>query len=110
MLTTVEKVLFVVLALVSLALAVRAFLHMARSIQRGEGKLHLDRFVARAARALWIYVSQQTTLRRRPLVSLLHLGVVWGFTFFFLVNFGDVLEGFFGGFKFLGTQGMFATA
>lgn len=110
MLTTAEKIVFAALAILSLALAARAFLHMARSIQRGEGTLHLDGLLARALRALWIYLSQQTTLRRRPLVSLLHLGVVWGFTFYFLVNFGDVLEGFFGGFKFLGVQGPLASA
>ena len=110
MLTTIEKLLFLVLALASVGLAARSFYQMYRSIYRGEGKLYLDRLPQRAWRALVIYFSQRTTLRRRRLVSLLHLGVVWGFTFYFLVNFGDVLEGYFEGFKFLGTEGALAGA
>ncbi|MBE0702562.1 MAG: (Fe-S)-binding protein, partial [Afipia sp.] len=41
----------------------------------------------------------KTTLRARRITSLFHLGVVWGFTFYFLVNTLDVLRGFIPGFE-----------
>ncbi|MCJ7708716.1 MAG: (Fe-S)-binding protein, partial [Anaerolineales bacterium] len=40
--------------------------------------------------------------RARPLTSLFHAFVVWGFTFYLLVNLGDVLQGFIPGFVFIG--------
>lgn len=79
-------------------------------VRRGGDKLYLERLPQRALRALRIYLSQQTTLRARPLVSWLHVGVVWGFTFYFIVNLGDVLEGFIADFKFLGEGGLLAAA
>lgn len=110
MLSTVEQILFIVVAIASVALAARGFFQMYKIILRGEGKLHLDGLIGRAMNALGVYLTQRTTLKKRPLTSLLHLGVVWGFTFYFLVNFGDVLEGFFADFRFLGTGGLLAGA
>lgn len=109
MLSTFEKIAFILLAIGSVALALRGFRHMWLVVRRGGDKLYLERLPQRALRALRIYLSQQTTLRARPLVSLLHLGVVWGFTFYFIVNLGDVLEGFIADFKFLGKEGLLAT-
>lgn len=108
MLTVIEKLLFIVLVAAALVFAGRGFLYMFKVVMRGEGTLNLTRLPARALEALSIYFSQRTTLRARPLVSLLHLGVVWGFTFYFLVNVGDVLEGYFPVFRFLGTSGLIA--
>ncbi|MFN8420581.1 MAG: (Fe-S)-binding protein [Anaerolineae bacterium] len=103
MLTVVEKILFVVLAVGTLALAYRGFRDMFKIVMRGEDDLVLDNLPSRAIKALGLYLSQQTTLKTRPLTSLLHLGVVWGFTFYFLVNVGDGLEGYLPDFQFLGT-------
>ncbi len=102
MLTVVEKFLFPLLVVGALALAYRGFLQMYKIIMRGEDDLALDNIVGRAVRATALYLSQQTTLKTRQLTSLLHLGVVWGFTLYFLVNLGDVLEGYIPDFKFLG--------
>ncbi|GAB4551451.1 MAG: (Fe-S)-binding protein [Anaerolineae bacterium] len=110
MLSTVEKIAFIVLAVAAMGLAFRGFRHMWLIVQRGSGTLHLDRLPQRVIHALRVYLSQSTTLRARRLVSVFHLGVVWGFTFYFLVNFGDVLEGFFPDFKFLGHDGLLAGA
>jgi hypothetical protein len=95
MLTTVEKILFVLVAVGALALSYRGFRQMYLIINRGEGKLYLDGFVKRAINALVVFLTQTTVLKRRPLVSILHVGVAWGFTFYFLVNLIDVLEGYF---------------
>jgi Fe-S oxidoreductase len=110
MLTIIEKILFVVMVIGALYYAQRGFLAMYKIVMRGEGKLHLEDLPSRAINALRIYMTQQTTLRTRKLSSILHLGIVWGFTFFFLVNLGDFLEGFIPGFKFLGTSGLLAGA
>lgn len=106
MLTSVEQMLFILLALFSLGAAYSGFYEMYAIINRGEGQLHWNRLPARVWNALVIYVTQSTTLRTRRLSSLFHLGIVWGFTFYFLVNVGDVLEGFLNNYIFLAETGL----
>ena len=91
MLTTFEKMLFVMLSLIAVGATYAGFLEMAGVINRGEGRLALNNLPRRASHALWVYLSQQTTLKTRRVTSLFHLGVVWGFTFYFLVNVVDAL-------------------
>lgn len=98
MLTSVEQMVFILLALFSLGAAYQGFFDMWRIINRGEGKLYLDNLPARLWKALRVYLTQQTTLKTRSITSLFHLGVVWGFTFYFLVNVLDVLNGYIEGF------------
>jgi Fe-S oxidoreductase len=106
MLTPVEQMLFLLLALLAVGAAYSGFREMYLIIYRGEGRLHWDKLPVRVWNALMIYLTQRTTLRTRRLTSLLHLGVVWGFTFYFLVNFGDFLQGFIPGFVFLEGTGL----
>src|SRR5262249_41355315 len=101
MLTSVEKMLFTLLALFALGATYNSFLQMGQVINRGQGKLYLDHLPSRIWNALVIYLTQRTTLKARRLTSLFHLGVVLGFTYYFLVNVIDGLEGFFPGFHFL---------
>ncbi len=107
MLTVGEKILFFLLVMAALGAAVDGFRQMWQIIRRGDGQLHLENLPARIIDALRIYLTQETTLRTRPLTSLFHLGVVWGFTFYFLVNLGDLLEGYIPDFTFLG-EGLIA--
>jgi Fe-S oxidoreductase len=102
MLTDGEKILFFLVALASLGVAADGFTHMWQIINRGDKELYLDNLPARVFKALWVYMSQETTRKTRPLTSLMHLGVVWGFTYYFLVNLGDALEGYIPDFHFLG--------
>ena len=94
MLTEVEKMLFVLLAALSIGAAAAGFRDMWRIIQRGTGQLHLDGILRRALKALAVYLTQRTTLKTRPLTSAIHWGVVLGFTWYFLVNLMDLLIGF----------------
>lgn len=103
MLTIIEKILFIGLVIGSLTLAYRGFRQMYKIVMRGEDDFKLDNLLKRVNKAHNAYLLQTTTLKTRPLTSILHLGVVWGFTLYFLVNFGDILEGMFPDFKFLGT-------
>jgi hypothetical protein len=98
MLTPVEQLAFILLALLSVGAAYNGFREMWLIINRGTGQLYLDRLPARAWRALKIYIGQTTTLKTRRLSSLFHLGIVWGFTFYFLVNGLDTLRGYIPGF------------
>lgn len=106
MLTSVEKMIFILLALLAVGATYAGLREVWLIINRGQGKLHLDRLPARLWNALTVYITQRTTLKTRPLTSLLHLGVVWGFTYYFLVNLGDVLEGFIPNYRFLEETGV----
>ncbi len=94
MLSPVEQMLFILLSLLAVGATYAGFREVYLIINRGEGQLYLDNLPARAWRALRLYISQQTTLKTRRVSSLFHLGIVWGFTFYFLVNVLDGLRGF----------------
>ena len=96
MLTTTEKILFFLLALGSFYYGGRKFYAVYRAISRGKADARFDRFIERIRNALWIVLTQQSVFKKRPIVSLLHALVFYGFVFYFLVNFVDLLEGFFG--------------
>ncbi len=98
MLTPVEQMLFLLLAVFALGATYAGFREMAQIINRGQGELDLSNLPQRIFRALRVYLAQNTTLKTRRVSSLFHLGIVWGFTFYFLVNALDVLRGFIPGF------------
>ena len=102
MLTPIEKILFAFFAISSLYLAQRFFRQAARIIDRGESQLHLEHILQRIWRAIDVTVTQRTVFRRRWGTSAMHAFIVWGFLVYFLVNTGDVLEGYFD-IAFLGT-------
>src|SRR5690606_12612774 len=81
-------------------------------INRGQRELYLDNLPRRTFTALRIYLTQSSTLkmRRRAVTSLFHLAVVWGFTYFFLINVADLLEGFLPDYRFLADAGLFSDA
>jgi Fe-S oxidoreductase len=98
MLTPVEQLVFILLALLALGATYSGFREMILIINRGAGELYLENLPRRLWRALVVYLAQPTTLKTRRLSSLFHLGIVWGFTFYFLVNALDVIKGFVPGF------------
>jgi Fe-S oxidoreductase len=102
MLTAPEKILFALAALLTLALAYRAVVRLARILRRGAGRpdwsLVPRRLAGVAAKTLTLW----PVFRARPIPSILHGLVVWGFTYYLLVNVGDVLRGYLPGFHLLG--------
>jgi Fe-S oxidoreductase len=94
MLTPFEQFLFILLALLSVGATYSGFREIYLIINQGSGELHLDDLPRRALKALGVYITQRTTLKTRRISSLFHLGIVWGFTFYFLVNGLDVLRGY----------------
>ena len=108
MLTPVEQMLFLILSLLALGAAYAGFKEMVDVIGRGQRELYLDHLPARVITALRVYLTQNTTLkmRRRWLTSLFHLAVVWGFTYYFLVNLADVIGAFVPNYVFLADAGV----
>lgn len=101
MLTPVEQMLFFLLALMAIGATYNGFREMYLVINRGQGELHLNNLLKRGWEALNVYLTQRTTLKTRKVSSLLHLGIVWGFSFYFIVNLGDVLQGYIPNYRFL---------
>ncbi len=99
MLTDIEKTLFLLLALFALGASYAGFKEMLLIIGRGQGRLEFEGIFRRAYTALSIYMTQRTTLKTRPMTSVIHWGVVLGFTWYFLVNAVDLLIGFLPGFE-----------
>src|SRR3990172_3085842 len=102
MLTLIEKIIFVLLALASAYAAYRSADRIIKVIKRGTGSLGTEKLAQRAVDAALIALTQRTVFKRRLLASIAHAFVVGGFTYYLLVNIGDGLQGFFPGFVFLG--------
>ncbi|WP_456410085.1 (Fe-S)-binding protein [Oceanithermus sp.] len=97
MLTPFEKVLFVLAVLASAYFGGIGFYRVIRAVLRGKpAPGRLDRLPERIGHALWLFITQQTVFKRRPLVSTLHAMVFYGFMYYMAVNVVDVLEGMFG--------------
>ncbi|UCH59043.1 MAG: 4Fe-4S dicluster domain-containing protein [Anaerolineales bacterium] len=105
MLTTPEKILFLLATLVTIYAAYRASDRIVRTIARGQGKIDWGVIPKRLPSALFKTISFQPVFRTRFWASLFHGLVAWGFIFYLLVNLGDVLEGYLPDFVFLG-QGL----
>ncbi len=102
MLTWVEKILFTAAVGLSLALTFRSAERIRRIIRRGMGPFSLRGVLGRLIPTLVNTIFQPTTFKVRFGPSLAHFFVVWGFTYYLLVNIGDVLQAMFPGFVFLG--------
>src|SRR6185295_3123487 len=96
MLTLVEKLAFILLASGSLYYGATKFYAVYRAILRGKPDARFDHLASRIQRAIWIVLTQQSVFKTRPIVSLLHALIFYGFVFYFLVNLIDILEGFWG--------------
>ena len=96
MLSTTEKIVFVLLAVACLSYGAQRFYAVYRAITRGKPDARFDHPFERIQNALWIVLTQQSVFKTRPVVSLLHALVFYGFVFYFLVNLVDGFEGFFG--------------
>jgi Fe-S oxidoreductase len=98
MLTGIEKLLFALLMIFSLVASYYTFGQVVRIVLRGQGKLNFDNLPQRLVTGVVALFGQGNILRRRKVASIFHWGVAWGFIFYFLVNFLDVLEGLITGF------------
>lgn len=94
MLTTLEKILFLLFLAASFYYGGRRFYDVYRSIARGKPDGRFDQLPKRVIDAVVNVVLQRSVFRTRPLVSFFHALVFYGFAFYFLVNLVDVIEGY----------------
>jgi Fe-S oxidoreductase len=102
MLTLPEKILFSLAVALTSILALRAIRRLVRILARGTGRPDWSQVPRRALGALLKTLSLRPVFRTRPRTSLFHAFVAWGFTFYLIVNLGDVLQGLIPDFVFLG--------
>ncbi|HSB65879.1 MAG TPA: hypothetical protein VLD65_04825, partial [Anaerolineales bacterium] len=103
MLTMPERIIFILVILVSLSLTSLGVRRIIRIISRGHGMPDWGVIRQRLVTVPLRILTFQPLLRFRLLPSLLHLLIGWGFLYFILVNIGDFLQGYVRDFQFLGT-------
>jgi Fe-S oxidoreductase/nitrate reductase gamma subunit len=102
MLTFPEKIIFILAALLTATLVLRAAIRIVRIISRGHGKPDWKLVPRRLLDTAVKTVALTPTWRKRFLTSVLHAMVVWAFMFYLFVNIGDSLEGLLPNLVFLG--------
>src|SRR5271156_3241372 len=96
MLPYIHKVVFLVFAVIAGALGLRGFYRLYRRIAAGrpDTDRRLNHIAGRMWYALRITLMQSRTFRKRPLISVFHSFIFYGFAFYLLVNLVDAVEGY----------------
>ncbi len=105
MLTLIEKILFVLAVAAALYGSYLAINRIMRIIRRGHGKVDWNVVKKRLVGVAIKTITFQPVFRLRFWPSLFHGFVGWGFIFYLLVNFFDVIAGFIPGFHIPGVVG-----
>jgi Fe-S oxidoreductase len=99
LLTTIEKIIFILLALISAGFTVHGFKTIIDSVRKGRPAPELKNVSASLVKAGITVLFQQTIFRARKVLSAIHLGLFFGLITYAFVNLVDVLEGFIPGFE-----------
>jgi len=100
MLTGWEKAIFVFVLLGSLGATRTTFSNMFKIIGRGSKPIDWSLVFKRIPAGIIALVGKPL-FKTRPLATIIHTGVSWGFILYILVNFIDILSGMFSHFHFL---------
>ena len=101
MLTTIEKIIFIVLAAGCLGASYFTFRKMFQVIGIGQDQIDWFKVAKNWRVGINAFISQKTLFKTRPIVGFIHVLVAWGFSLYLLVNLIDVLYGLIPDFKFL---------
>ena len=99
MLTLIEKIIFILLALISVGFTVHGFKTIIDSVRKGRPAPELKNIPASLIKAGIAVLFQQTIFRARKVLSAIHLGLFFGLITYAFVNLVDVLEGLIPGFE-----------
>ena len=99
MLTLIEKIVFVVLAITAAGFAVHGFKTIIDSVRKGRPAPALKNIPASLLKAGVMVLFQQTIFKARKVLSAIHLGLFFGLITYAFVNLVDVLEGLIPGFE-----------
>jgi len=98
LLTTIEKIIFVLLALTSAGFAAHGIKTIIDSVRKGRSAPELKNIPASLIKAGFMVLFQQTIFKARKVLSAIHLGLFFGLITYAFVNLVDILEGFIPGF------------
>ena len=99
MLTSIEKIIFILLALLSAGFTVHGFKTILDSVRKGRPAPELKNVPASLLRAGVTVLFQQTIFKARKVLSAIHLGLFFGLITYAFVNLVDVFEGLVPGFE-----------
>ena len=100
MLSNIEKIIFIVIAIGALGLSSVTFGKMFKAISVGSNPIDWKSALLNFPKGLQVFISQRTLFKTRPVIGFIHALVAWGFTLYLIVNVVDVLYGFIPGFHF----------
>ena len=100
MLTDIEKIIFILLAIIAIGLSYTTFNKMFKAIGVGSQQIDWKRALLNFPKGIEVFISQRTLFKTRPVIGFIHALVAWGFTLYLIVNIVDVLYGFIPGFHF----------
>ena len=98
MLTTIERIAFVVLALTSVGFTIHGIKTIVDSVRKGRSAPEVKNIPASLVKAGIAVLFQRTIFRARKILSTIHLGLFFGLITYAFVNLVDILEGFIPGF------------
>ena len=100
MLSLVEKIVFILIALGAMGASFITFRKMFRAIGKGVQPINWKDALFNFPKGIKVFISQETLFKTRPIIGFIHALVAWGFTLYLIVNIVDVLYGFIPGFHF----------
>ena len=104
MLTLPERIIFALAVLLSLYLTFLAARRIIRIIYRGHGGPDWSVLRHRLFLIPTKIITFQPVFRFRFIPSLFHALIGWGFLYFVIANFGDLLQAYIPGYQFLGSR------
>lgn len=102
MLTVPEKIIFIIAVIITGYFSYQAVRNLILKLSIGQGKPDWNLIPKKLWYTIGNTLSLQTVWRLRPIPSFFHALIVWGFTFYLVVNVGDVMMAFIPNFVFLG--------
>ena len=99
MLRPIEKIIFILLALLSAGFTVHGFKTIIDSVRKGRPAPELKNVPASLLRAGVTVLFQQTIFKARKVLSAIHLGLFFGLITYAFVNLVDAFEGLIPGFE-----------
>jgi len=100
LLSFIEKIVFLILAVTCLGISYITFSKMFRIIGLGSNELVWRDVIKNWKSGFSAFFTQKTLFKTRPLIGIIHAFVAWGFSLYLIVNIVDVLYGFIPGFYF----------
>jgi len=99
LLTSIEKIIFILLALTSAGFTLHGIRTIVDSMRKGRPAPELKQVSANLVKAGITVLFQRTIFRARKVLSTIHLGLFFGLITYAFVNLVDILEGFIPGFE-----------